>query len=462
MTRQTTYSAPSRLYPPTVTPPDQPLPLAKYCLTFIKNPLQAIPRQVYEQPIVTYRPAPNTTIVWVTDPPLIESILRDKDGRFEKSPLEKRAFQRTVRQSLLTAEGTDWRWQRHAIAPLFRLTEIAGYVPAMLAAAQDLIKDWHSHPPEALRRIDKDMTDVTFSVIARTMLKGGEPSQSLAIKQAGEAYLSSIPWEMIWALLQMPQWLPHLATWKLNRKSQAMRRAVATVVAQHPSSDPSKDDLMARLKAARHPDTGETMDTNLLVDNLLTLLIAGHETTAKALAWTLYLLARAPDWQEAVRHEINCVTHGSQISEEHLGQLHITSRVIKESMRLYPPAPVLARQPLETIELAGNRIPSKAQVVIPIFCVHRHRRLWDDPDLFNPDRFLPAQSGHISRTQYMPFGAGLRTCVGMSFAMVEATALLAAFIQNAEFSWDGQHTPEPISRITLRSKGGMPLFVRTI
>ena len=142
---------------------------------------------------------------------------------------------------------------------------------------------------------------------------------------------------------------------------------------------------------------------------VLTLLVAGHETTAKALTWSLYLLARAPAWQQRMRDEVRHVAGDAPIDAGHLEQLDVTERVLKEAMRLYPPAPVMARRPLRDIELGGHHIPADSQVVIPLFCVHRHRALWDDPDRFDPDRFTAARVATLPRTQYMPFGAGART-----------------------------------------------------
>ena len=201
------------------------------------------------------------------------------------------------------------------------------------------------------------------------------------------------------------------------------------------------NDLLARLLAARHPDTGEAMSDEGVVDNLLTMLFAGHETTAKALAWTLYLLARAPEWQERVRAEVADVIGDADISADHVDRLEVCERVLKESMRLYPPVPVIARRPVRDVDLDGYDIPADAQVVIPLFCLHRHRALWTDPDRFDPDRFLGERGANLPRTQYMPFGGGGRTCIGNSFAMVEAKVLLAAFVRAATFDWDGRHKP---------------------
>ena len=449
------------LYPPTIDPPDRPLPLHKFIFQFLSNPLLSLPQQAYEEPTVVYRLPGGPMIVWVTDPELSEQILQNRDNLFVKTPMEKRVFRRSVGESVLTADGPKWRWQRRVMAPLFRHGEILSYVPAMSAAGEELVATWHREQRE-IREIDSDMTDATFSVIARTMLTGGEPAESAAIKSAGTKYLSRIPWEMMWEILQLPSWLPHPGLIGLNRAARTMRDAVSVMIWRRRNSGELGDDLLGRLLTARDPDTDEPMDDEMLIDNLLTLLAAGHETTAKALTWTLYLLARSPEWQDRVRAEILSVAGNEPITADHIARLTVTERVLKESMRLYPPAPVLARKPVRAMTLGDIEVPSNTQIVVPIFCIHRHRQLWQDPDRFDPDRFTDEAVKNMPRTQYMPFGAGARTCIGMSFAMLEAQALLATFVRAAEFGWDGHHLPEPVSRITLRPKGGMPLRVKML
>ena len=449
----------SPLYPPTITPPEVPLPLYRFAWRFLGNPLLAIPQQVYQDRFVVLRNPGAPTIAWITAPDLTERVLQNKDNLFVKTPLEKRVFKRSIREGVLTSDGPEWRWQRRVMAPLFRHSELGGYVPAMAEAAAELTSRWRRDGARK-RAIDQDMADVTFSVIARTMLAGGEPDESETIKQCGERYLSRIPWEMLWELLGLPEWLPHPAVLALNRASTQMRSAVRAIINRHRRSGVSDaQDLLGQLLNARDPETDRPMPDDLLIDNLLTLLMAGHETTAKALTWSLYLLARAPHWQNQIRDEVMQVVGNSSISYEQISQLPITERVLKEAMRLYPPAPVMARTPVREFDLEGYDIPAGSQVVIPLFCVHRHRKLWDDPDLFDPDRFLPERAADIPRAQYMPFGVGPRTCIGMSFAIMEAIVLLATFVRDAEFDWDRVHMPEPISRVTLRPKGGMPLQV---
>lgn len=447
------------LYPPTVTPPAQPLPLKRVFFTFVRNPLLTLAQPVYDEPMVVYEPVPGRTIAWITRPDLVEQVLLRQFDDFRKTEVERRVLGASLGDGILTSDGAHWRWQRRAMAPLFRHQDILGYVPHMSGAAEALVQRWRSDGVR-VRQVDDDMVDATFDVIARTMLTGGVPAEADLIKREGAVFLGKSSWELGYALLGLPRWLPHPGTYAMKRATRRLRNAMGAIVARRRAAGDGGSDLLARLLAARNPDSGAPMSDDQLVNNLLTLLEAGHETTARALSWALYLLARAPEWQDRIRAEVRDVAGEGPIAVEHVERLAITERVVKEAMRLYPPAPVIVRTPVKPVTLGDQMIPAHAQIVIPIFAIHRHRKLWADADRFDPDRFLPEREKQIPRSQFMPFGAGPRICLGMSFAMVEAVVLLATFVRAARFDWDGKHLPEPVSRVTLRPKGGMPLMVK--
>lgn len=459
---ETTAADKPGLYPPTVVAPPVPLPLPRFLFTFVSNPLRAVPAPVYEEPLVSVRTKTGNQITWVTGPDLIERILVSEAEDFTKTPMEERVLGPALGTGVLTSRGTHWRWQRRAMAPLFRHREILSYVPDMADAAEAQLDRWRRSPAKALHQIDVDMVDTTFAIIARTMLRGGEPAEAETIKRASAAFLSRISWELAFALLRIPRWIPHPGTLRIRSSVKALRAAVLAIVRRRRMEPGRADDLLGRLLEAHDPDTGAPMDDELLVDNLLTLLEAGHETTAKALTWALYLLARSPEWQTRVREEVRSLAGNAPLTAEHVDALKVTGQVVKEAMRLYPPAPVIVRTPTRSVRLHGETLRAGSVVVIPVYVLHRHHKLWTDPDLFAPERFTPEFEDSLPRTQYMPFGAGPRICLGMSFALVEAKILLATFIRGARFDWDGSHCPEPISRITLRPNGGMPLYVEPI
>lgn len=446
------------LYPPTVVPPPGPLPLRRFLLTFVRNPLSSFPKPVYEQPLFVHDNGRNI-VAYVTGPELIEKVLLQASAQFPKSPIEKRVFHHTLGDGILTSEGASWRWQRRTTAPLFRPADLASLVPAMIAAADDQVKRWRLRRPGELAPIDRDMTETTFRVISATMFTGSADREAAAIMQAADGALATISWDVAAAMMRVPKWMWFPGKFRRRRSARKLRTAVAAILARRRAAGLEGTDLLARLARAQDPETGSPMSERQLVDNLVTFLAAGHETTAKALTWTLYLLARAPQWQDRILAEVRAVVGTDAVGAQHLDRLPVTRAVLKESMRLYPPAPVMTRMAAENVELGSQTITAGTLMVIPIFAVHRHRKLWQDPDRFDPERFTPEREAAYPRTQFMPFGFGPRTCIGATFALMEATAILATLVRRARFEWDGVHVPEPISRITLRPKGGMPLKV---
>lgn len=450
------------LYPPSVAPPAEPLGIIGFLRRCADNPLATIPAAAYRDLVTCLEPFGGYKVLWLADPDAVEGVLVRDAGRFRKTDLETRLFGPAIGNGILTAEGNDWRWQRRVLAPLFRHSELLGYVPEMAAAANEQIERWRragtTGAPQ-LQAIDRDMTAATYAVIVRTMLYGGTPRDVDAVMTSGSAYLEGTSWVLAYGLIGLPGWLPHPATFTLRRTARAFRSSVAAIIADRQASGKAATDLLGRLLAARDPETDQPLSRDLLVDNLATLLEAGHETTAQALTWSLYLLARLPDWQQRIREEVARVCSDRQIEPDDLDRLVLTERFIKEVMRLYPPAPILSRTPREPVVIAGHAIEPGHPVYMPIYAIHRHRKLWDDPDRFDPERFLPEREAQLKRTQYMPFGAGPRICLGASFAMLEAKTLLASFVRAARFTWNGRHNPEPVSRVTLRPRGGMPLLV---
>ena len=458
MTAALTPPATDGLYPPRVTPPGGPLPIWRFLPQFLANPLRTLPERVYHEPI--YSP-PNLggRMAWVTAPELIERVLLGEHEAFPKSPIEARIFASVLGDGILTAEGASWRWQRRTVAPLFRHQEIVALVPAMSRVAEAMVAQWRQLPAGTQRRVDRDMTDVTFDVLGATLFAGATDAEEAALKRHIGAYLEHTSWDVAFELLQVPTWVWHPGKPAMRYHARHLRATIDTVLRRERALGFPGGGLMAKLGTAKDPQTGDPMSDALVCSNLLTFAAAGHETTAKSLSWSLYLLARSPHWQERIGEEVVRVAGSGPIEARHLDDLAITRRVLKESMRLYPPAPVLGRMTTRPTDIGGQHFATGTMIIIPIWAIHRHRALWDDPDLFDPDRFLPEREALHQRTQFMPFGFGPRTCIGMSFAMMEGVLLLAAFVRSLRFDWDGRHQPEPVSRVTLRPRGGMPLLL---
>jgi cytochrome P450 len=453
-----TITSSTPLYPPRVIPRDRPMGFLSFFANLLRNPLRVLPAAVYEEDIVVAERA-GLAVCWITEPSLIKTVLLDKRQDFPRTEITLRVLGPLLGNGVLTADGADWKWQRQTAAPVFRHNDLLSFVPTIVGAAERLLDEWRSGAPRTIRAIDRDMIMATFDVISHTLLPGGDTHIRPLLEGPHVDYQDRLGWQMAYANIGLPAWLPHPGKLKMRYAERELRRAVATLVAERRANPTSNDDLLQRLANATNPDTGAQMSEELLIDNLLTFFLAGHETTAKALTWTLYLLARAPEWQTRILEEVRRVAGEAPIRADDIDKLSVTSQVLKESMRLFPPAPIIARRATVDIELGGKPIKAGTQIVIPIFAIQRHKRHWSDPDRFDPTRFTPENEARISRYHYMPFGAGPRICIGMAFAMIEGIAILATLVRAARFTTSLDHEPEPVSRITLRPAGGMPLTV---
>jgi cytochrome P450 len=448
-------TAADALYPPGVepAPPASPLPLPRYLVRFLRNPLSVMPQSVYEQPIVRHKAR-----VWVCDPGLVKTILLDRREVFPKTGIEARVFGGLLGQGILIAEDKSWRWQRQAAAPLFRTADILQYVPPMARAAQRIIDRWRAAPAGATQPVDRQMTEITFEVIAETMLAGAEGREGHGLAHTNSDYMDPLAWPLLWAVLRLPQNLPFPGRRAHVKAEREMRAAVLDIVRSRRSA-PARIDLLQRLLQARDPETGQLMDDTQATDNLLTFLLAGHETTARGLAWALYLLAQSPAWEARLVQEVAAVAGDGPIAAEHIDKLVVTTAFLKETMRLYPPISSISRVAAEDCELGGVAIPRGTLVIVPMFAIHRHRQLWRDADRFDPARFLGEAEAKIARYQYMPFGAGPRICIGATFSMTEATVMLASFARAMRFAVPKGQRFTPVSGISLRANPAIALDV---
>lgn len=450
-----TIAAP-RLVPPRVLPPAQPLRGLAFFTSFVRNPLAVVPQAVYDGDLVAMMRG-NTPILWITAPALVRQVLLDEREKFLKLA-QIRLLSPLLGKGILTSEGADWKWQRQAAAPMFRPQELAGFVPSFVRAAEAVLERWRARP--GVQAVDRDMTEATFQVISATLLPSADARMPQAIERSSGLFQRSGAWGQLYAIANLPKWLPQPGRRSMARAVGALRAAVLSLIGERRAGGTDKDDLMQRLMQARDPESGQSMNDEQLVDNLLTFYLAGHETTAKALTWTLYLVARSPHWARALQEEIERVTGGVELRAGHVGELALTQQVLKESMRLYPPVPLMTRQAVADTRLGDQPVRAGSSVVMPIYAIHRHARRWEDADAFDPARFAPGREAAIPRYQYMPFGAGPRICIGMGFAMLEATAMLATLLRHADFTAPAGRDPAPVARVTLIPGGGMPLEVR--
>jgi cytochrome P450 len=451
-------TAAPRLVPPRIIPPAQPLKGLAFLAAFVRNPLEVAPQAVYEQDLVAGAIG-RVQRLWITSPALVKTVLLDEREKFQKLS-QIRLLAPLLGKGILTSEGAEWKWQRQASAPMFRHQDLLGFVPSFVHATEALLARWRAAPAGSAQPVDRDMTRATFDVISATLLPSADHA---TVEKSMGLFQRAGGWGQLYAMAGAPLWLPHPGMASGARATRMLRAAVAAMLRERRGVEEktggSPDDLMRRLTQARDPESGQSMNEERLIDNLLTFYLAGHETTARALAWTLYLVARSPEWGAALEEEIGRVTGGGPVGSAHIEQLVLVQQVLKESMRLYPPVPLLSRQCVAATRLDGVDIAPGATVVMPIYAMHRHAKRWEDPDAFDPARFAPERDAKIPRYQYLPFGAGPRICIGMAFAMIEATAMLATLLQKARFAPVPGRDPYPVARVTLQPGGGLPLRV---
>ncbi len=358
---------------------------------------------------------------------------------------------------MISVEGKEWRWQRGVAAPLFRHDELLGYGPAMTAAAEKVVAEWRHGANGAVRPIHNDMMRAAFDVISNTMLVGGAPEVLRAIEMGHADYYGAVNWWVTYTLLGLPHWLPRPGGKGMRGHENRLRRSVADLV-QTRRAGATGDDLLAKLARASDPESGQAMADENLVDNIVAFLMAGYDTTAFALTWTLYLIARSPEWEARMHEEIVRVAGDGPVTAEHVVRLTTVQQVLNESLRLFPTAPVIVRDIKQDIVFDGVHVRAGTIGVIPIYAIHRHRALWDDPDRFDPGRFDPGRP-KPSRFQFLPFGAGPRICIGASFATIEATIMLATFVRAAHFDLVDGVDASPVGRMFLVPREGMRMRV---
>jgi cytochrome P450 len=447
---------PTANIPARIDPPPEPLSLLPLLRAMVRNPIESWPRAVYREHLHRSR-MPGRDAVFVMCPALIRQVLVDDPDSFEKGSMTRRVLGPVLGDAILTAEGDRWRAQRRATAPLFRREQLLDFLPVMIAAAERTRDRWLSYPTASEIDVTREMTRTTLDIVLATMLSASGASNPHRIERAIADYLESTSWVMALTILGAPRWVPYPGMRKAARARDFLKQFVVDLTNEITYSEVFRKDLMSLLIRANDPQTGRLMSETDVRENILTFVMAGHETTALTLTWTFYLLSLHPQIEERVRSEIATVTGGTPVRGEHIDSLRYTQQVIQEAMRLYPPAPLIVREARRVLQLGTETIGPGTFVYVPVYAVHRHEEFWDRPDLFDPDRFTPEAIKTRDRYVYLPFGAGPRICVGMSFALMEATAVLAVLLSSLRLRLRPDYIPQPKLRITLRPANGMPM-----
>ena len=396
----------------------------------------------------------------VNDPDAIRHVLVDNAGNYTKSELARRLLEPGLGRGLVTSEGETWRRHRRIMAPAFDPRSVAGYAPIMTEVAQELLARWDALPDQSEAEVAAAMTHTTLHIISRAMFSSDSDDIVDVVERGVGQYQATVRPGLL-DLLHFPLWLtrllsPRRAVGTLNEFDQMVDRLISARSRQ-PENGPK--DLLTRLIAARDGTTGGGMNAKEVRDQVVTIFMAGHETTAQALSWTWYLLSEHPSAEAKLHDELAKVLAGRTPSHEDLADLRYTRMVLEESMRLYPPAHTLAREAIAPDEVGGHYVPAHAAVLIVPWLLHRKPSLWERPDCFEPERFLSERASARPRFAYIPFGAGPRICIGAAFAMEEAMLVLATIAQRYRLRLKPGHPVEPQGLITLRPRYGLRMVL---
>lgn len=428
--------------------------LWRYMRLFRRDILSAQPERLYGAWMAAFR-TPFFRSFLINDPALIRRVLNERPDDFPKSGRIGAGLEPLLGDSVFLTNGAIWKKQRRIIDPAFAGGRLRDTFPAIKAAGDSATARWAPLTNGKPIEVEALTSHLAADVIFRTLFSIPiEDAMARDVFAAFQAYQRAQPILNLAALLPGPRWMPRFFRRGTRARAREIRKLInGLTVARldQITAGTAPDDLATKIMTMKDPETGEGFTVSEMVDQVAIFFLAGHETSASALAWALYLLARYPDWQEQVADE--AATFGGAFSD--LTQLKVTRDVFRETLRLYPPVPMMVRENSQPEIFRNRNVVPGAQVVLSPWHLHRHTRLWDDPDGFDPGRWDRAETKTAARDAYMPFSSGPRVCSGAGFAMIEGVVLLALILQKFRITTVDDSEPVPVAHLTVRSADGI-------
>lgn len=391
---------------------------------------------------------------FVTHPDYIHQVLVTDAAKYYKDKDYKhptRGLARFLGNGLVISDGEFWKRQRRLVAPALHTKRIESYGEAMVRYAVEMVESWRDN---TLVDVSREMVAVTLKIVARTLFNVDVAAE---VKRIGAAM--DVMQRVAGQPQIFPPWLPTPDELRARQAKRDLDAIIYAMIDERRATGKDKGDLLSMLLLARDED-GSTMTRQQARDEAVTLFLAGHETTANALNWTFYLLAKNPGAEARLHQELDTVLAGQPPTLADLERLPYTEMVIKEALRLYPPAWGFSREAIDDLNIGGYAIPKGSVVGVLPFITHRDSRWWKDPEKFDPERFNTENEPGIQRYAYVPFGGGPRVCIGNAFAMMEARLILAAVASRYRLTLQPGQTVDMLPLITLNPKGGLPMTLR--
>ncbi|MFN8379128.1 MAG: cytochrome P450 [Anaerolineae bacterium] len=390
----------------------------------------------------------------VYSPEYFHQVLVTDADHYHKTTATKRALEMLVGSGLFTNDGDSWRRQRKLVQPAFHTRRIGAYGDVMVEFTEDLLNEWHE---QTEMDMDRAMTDLTMRIIAKTLFDANL-QDTADIGDAITAALHEVD-DRFNRLVLLPDWAPTSSNRVMKDSVAKLDAIIQRFIDDRRASGEDTGDLLSMLLMARDEDTDGVMTDKQVRDEAMTLFGAGHETTAHALSWTWYALSQNPAVETRLHDELARVLGGRAPTIEDLPNLPYTEQVVKEALRMYPPAWTTTREVVDEVEIGGYSIRKGEVVVLPIYAMHHDPRYFPEPERFDPERFSPERERDIPKYAYLPFGGGPRVCIGNAFALMEARLIVATMAQRYTFSVAPGQVIEPERMFTLRPKYGMRMIV---
>jgi cytochrome P450 len=389
------------------------------------------------------------TLYLLSHPDLIEYVLVENNRNFTKTRLLRRN-RRLLGEGLLTSEGEVWRRQRRLAQPAFHRKRVAAYGEVMAAFAERSLEGWRDGETIDVHEV---MMRLTLEVVAKCLFDADVRAEANEVGRAMKVALEDFSSQR--RLIRIPKSIPTPHNLRFERAARRLDEIVRTIIEERrKSGDEDRGDLLSMLMLATD-ESGQRMTDKQLRDEVMTLFLAGHETTANALSWTFWLLSLNAEAESKLAAELGRVLGGRAPTVADLPNLPYVERILRESMRLYPPAWVMGREAIGECEVGGYRMPAGTTALMSQWVVHRNPRYHDDPERFDPDRWTAEYEEGLPRFAYFPFGGGPRQCIGASFAMTEASLILATVAQRFRMELAPDQRVEPYASVTLRPKAGI-------
>lgn len=442
----------------------KPLSLLPFLWISWRDPIQMWSERHFTEPQLHGSSAFGEILV-VSHPEGVRHVLTENAANYVKGDLQRRVLGPMLAEGLLLTEGEAWRRARRILAPLFTPAKMATLNARMAEVCHARVADWSLSARGRVLDIDSEMSGLTFDILSATMFSDELGGEARGFERALNQFLANGARIDPLDVLGAPDWAPRLGRLASFRSARFFEQRVTKLVEARrariergvETGEAPPDDLLSALLLAKDENGGPGLTDEEVAANILTFILAGHETTARALGWTLHLLSRQPEYLARLQAEADAFN----VSDPKWAEaLPWTRAVLEETMRLFPPAPTMARKALADDEIGGQTIKAGATVIISPWILQRHQLLWEDPDAFKPERFLPENRKAIDRYAYIPFSAGPRVCIGAAFALQEAMIALAAILRVADVEALTTVEPRPVHQITLRSREPMRLRLR--